>query len=221
MDLTAQSDPPCKPTKYWLEDLQLTQEDKQVVSKGKWLTDSVITAAQKLMKRKYPHIGGLQNTVLAETLSFDVQRGQFVQVLNVSRSHWITVSNIGCKPAAIAVYDSMPSGYIPRRTKDVIASIVFSNEKAITLQFIAVQSQHGSNDCGLFALAFAASLCAPQSTTNVQHRLREHLLTCFENMTILPFPQTSRERKQPPLLREVSLELFCQCRLPEDGRMIH
>ena len=47
------------------------------------------------MKDAYPHIGGLQPTVFGETLAFEVQRRNFVQVLNVYNSHWLTISNIG------------------------------------------------------------------------------------------------------------------------------
>ncbi len=36
-------------------------------------------------------MGGLQSPILGETLSFDVCKGKFVQVLNVERNHWITV----------------------------------------------------------------------------------------------------------------------------------
>ena len=54
--------------------------------------DDVINAGIKLLEMSYPAMGGLQSTVLGETLSFNVCRGNFVQILNVARNHWITVS---------------------------------------------------------------------------------------------------------------------------------
>jgi len=37
-----------------------------------------------LLKNAYPHIGGLQSMTLAETLAFEMEKGEFVQILNVS-----------------------------------------------------------------------------------------------------------------------------------------
>ena len=39
------------------------------------------------MQKACPHIGGLEGTALAETLAFNIQRGEFVQVLNISEFH--------------------------------------------------------------------------------------------------------------------------------------
>ncbi len=69
----------------------------------------IITAVQRLLKYSYLHTGGLQPPILGETLTFEVQRGKFVQVLNVyGGSHWITISNLLCLSGVVAVYDSKP-----------------------------------------------------------------------------------------------------------------
>ena len=70
----------------------LFPEDKQVLLTGRWLTDSIITGGQMLLQKDYPHIGGLQPTVLSTKFQFYVQRGDFIQILNVYGSHWITIS---------------------------------------------------------------------------------------------------------------------------------
>ena len=224
IDLTnSMSCQPSKPSQYWLEDLCLYPADKESISAGKWITDTVVNAAQMLLQKAYPHIGGLQDTVLAETLAFDIQRGEFVQVLNICRNHWITVTNINCKAGIIAIYDSVPSGRVPSRTRDQIAAMIFCEDKAFTLQFQPVQVQRGSSDCGLFALAFATSLCAgenPERINYVQHLFREHLVKCLTQQAISPFPTTSRSRKPLPQRGSTTVNVFCKCRLPEDGRMI-
>ena len=80
--------------KYWIKDEEITLfvEDKVDIMGGGWLTDGIMSATLKLIKMKYPHIGGLQPTSMAETHGFDIQRGAFVQVLNVYGSHWIMLS---------------------------------------------------------------------------------------------------------------------------------
>ena len=43
---------------------------------------------------------------MLQTLSMDVQPSEFVQVLNVANSHWVTISKIGCEAGTVNVYDS-------------------------------------------------------------------------------------------------------------------
>ena len=73
----------------------------------RWLSDALINAGQKLLKDAYPHIGGLQPTILGMILAFEVQRKQFVQVLHINENHWVTASNIGCPVATVDIFDSM------------------------------------------------------------------------------------------------------------------
>ena len=94
-DLKSSNDVSPTTCNYWIPELNLTVYDKDVITKRAWLTDSVINAGLKLMKEAYPHIEGLQETSLGETLTFDVCKGTFVQVLNVGRNHWITVTSSG------------------------------------------------------------------------------------------------------------------------------
>ena len=80
--------------------------------------------------------------MLGETLQFNVQRGEFVQVLNVGGNHWIMVTSIGCGDSEdILVYDSLPSGHLSRRTKEQIAVILCPNNNSVKLP--SVQMQEG------------------------------------------------------------------------------
>ena len=105
--------------------------------------------------------------------------------------HWLTVSSIGYADGHIQVFDSLPSGDVPTRTKEQIAAMLFTSNNQIILQFPNVQVQRGSADCGLFAIASAMPLCAgedPCSTNYIQHDLRHHLVTCFEENRMSLFP---------------------------------
>ena len=53
-----------------------------------------------------------------------------------------------------SVYDDISSDTVSQ-----ICSIVRSQKKSITIEIMDVLKQHGSTDCGLFALAFGTSLC--------------------------------------------------------------
>lgn len=61
----------------------------------------------KLLKLKYPYVKGLQDCSLSDTLNFEPIDGEFVQILNCDRKHWICVSTVGCQPGKVNVFDSM------------------------------------------------------------------------------------------------------------------
>ena len=141
--------------RYWIKDLSLYASDRQSIKNGEWLTDAVINSAQTLLREQYPLIGGLQMTTLGHTLSYAIEKGEFVQVLNIRGSHWLTISNIGCKPNLINIYDSIPYGDISTRAKQQICALVFSDAAEITQLFKCAVTNRGGSDCGLYAIAFA------------------------------------------------------------------
>ena len=147
------------------------------------------------------------------------QAGEFVQVVNVSNSHWITISTIGCEESStVNVYDSL-HGTLSSRSQRLVADIVQSREHAIKVQYIDVQWQSGASDCGLFALAFATSLCSgqdPATNSYNQGQMRTHLLDFLVSGVIRPFPTRGSRRKiQPPRIKLIPV--FCVCRLTDTG----
>ena len=107
-----------------------------LIRNGQWLNDAIINAAQQLMKDdKYLlPVEGLQNPILGQTLSFEVQTGEFVQILHSGGNHWITISTVGTEHAHVRVYDSL-RGLLPDDTKKQIASLLFSQESEIILEY--------------------------------------------------------------------------------------
>ena len=125
----------------------------------KWLTDNIVNAGQILLKQKYG-IPGLQSVTLGNTFSFDIVGGcEFVQILFSANCHWIAVSTIGCPYSHVRVYDSLYYD-MPKSTKEQICALLATSQPVIGLDFVNVQHQTNSSDCGLFALAFCTSLCA-------------------------------------------------------------
>lgn len=64
---------------YWHKVGEITLRTKKIRSHS-WLNDNYIGAAQYLLKKKYPHVLGLQSPVLQLTCTFNVH-GQ-KQILN-------------------------------------------------------------------------------------------------------------------------------------------
>ena len=159
---TFQPDPePTEKKNKWIQTTfySLSGEDRALLpSPIGWLNDNLIFAAQTLLKNQ-SSIPGFQDTCLGMTMSFDIQRGEFIQILHDGHGHWLTISRIGASKAVteIFVYDSMyPS--VGTNTKKQIAALVSSQEKQIVIKMMNIQLQAGGSDCGLFAIAFATAL---------------------------------------------------------------
>ena len=142
-----------------VEDVVLYNSHKQILdSSTRWLDDIIIHTAQALLKKQFPMVGSLQPTYLAQKLAMEHQTGEFIQVRNAGNSHWMTVSTIGCAPGNIRVYDSLHL-MLTSTLHMVIADLMMTTKKVISVKYADVQWQSGPSDCGLFALAFATSLC--------------------------------------------------------------
>ena len=80
------------------DELGLLQTDKKILVsytvRNAWLNAHLIIAGQRLLKLRFPNVGGLQDVTKQDTLSFEKETGEFVQILHCNKNHWICVSNI-------------------------------------------------------------------------------------------------------------------------------
>ena len=61
---------PVKDNDWWIKDLKLRESDRHILLNGSDLNDSIINAAQNLLKSQFSEIEGFQNTILAHNLKF-------------------------------------------------------------------------------------------------------------------------------------------------------
>ena len=117
----------------------------------------------KLLQEQYPDQNGLSNPILLSADYSWKSNGldNFVQIINVSKQHWVCVSNINCFPHTVDVFDSI-RGFSVNSTslKNQIATILRTPTNSFNINFIDVQTQIHANDCGLFAIALAVALCS-------------------------------------------------------------
>ncbi len=77
-----------KKVNKWIPELGLYESDRKVLlSSTEWITDGIVNAAQHLMREVNPVILGLQDVALGLTMSFEIQRGKFVQILHTGHGH--------------------------------------------------------------------------------------------------------------------------------------
>ena len=66
---------PIQSQKLWLPELNLAKSDWDILlNPTAWLTDSLIDAAQTLLKKANPAMQGLQSVIRGMTMNFDVVR---------------------------------------------------------------------------------------------------------------------------------------------------
>ena len=70
----------------------LLHQDKNILlHPAAWLTSSIITAAQNMLKEQHGSMGGLQDPCLSQSMGFRKVSGDFVQVVHNGFGHWLTV----------------------------------------------------------------------------------------------------------------------------------
>ena len=82
----------------------------------------------------------------------DIQRRtEFIHCLNVAGMHWITIATVGCTHGTVRVYNSL-NKKLTKSLKNTVADILHSSTKKIEVEYVNVQYQLGSDDCGLLLL---------------------------------------------------------------------
>ena len=90
----------------------------------------------------------------------------------------------------------------------------------IIFEHMNMQWQSGPDDCGLFAIATATSLCEGQDPVLYiyhQQQMRQHLLKALEIKALHSFPSRRTRQKKAQYKRE-RMQVYCKCRRPDDGR---
>lgn len=211
------------PETTWIKELCLTKSDKSCIENPRgWLNDAIIHAAQSLLKcqtqREKSGIGGFQSPLYAKDYRFRQEDGEFVQVLHVSDSHWITISNIGCTSDSVSVFDSAYA-FIDMDGKKQVCSLMKPTGDVLFMEFVNIQHQGNGSDCGLFALACATDLAYGRdpflSYWNTKE-MRPHLIKCLETkqMTCFPLDKARRIPVRNKLKKSIKVNIHCICRMP-------
>ena len=153
-------------------------------------------------------------------MSFSIVERSFIQILHDSnRNHWVTISNIGSnQPEDLLVYDSLFS-YSSSSIKVQAACLLHTSKSEFNLKFVDVHKQNGSNDCGVFSIAYAVALCLgeyPGTLVFEQTMMCTHLMSCIEQQCFSIFPiKSKRRRKNLKISKSETVKDFCICRMPE------
>ena len=206
------------PARDWISSLGLYDCDKAILLNPLGLlNDSIINASQKLLKELFPFLPGLQCVELGTIMGFEVEVGEFVQIVHNGKNHWLLLSTIGMEHPTVRVYDSMYNS-IGSHTQSQIAVLLHTDSSSINIEMMNVQLQTGGSDCGPFAIAFATALAFgknPEDYYFDQQALRPHLIKCLEKQRMEFFPYTRAGKGVHRVKATASIQVFCSCRMPE------
>lgn len=118
-----------------------------------------------------------------------------IQIHFTGQAHWVTSAFIG---GEVRLYDSCVSTVLPKSLKEQLKDIyqIAAKDGCLIISEMPVQQQTNSYDCGLFAIAFALHLAGGDEPSAVNFncsRMRQHLIKCFEDELLLPFPTQVEE----------------------------
>ena len=164
-----------------------SDEDLQAVLAGEKLSDQHIHIAQCLIKEQFPHVKGLQSTLLQLKHGLTYEAGtDHLQVIHSRGDHWVLASTVGCEGGTVNLYDS-----VYHSLDEVTLQVVHNLFQHFSINMISSQKQEGGTDCGLFVIASATAIAFgvnPTTVTFKQTSMRGHLVKCFKERKMSVFP---------------------------------
>ena len=120
----------CSKEQLWIPSLELYSTDHLALVGCEWINDRLINAGQRLLKEAYPCIGNLGQLIQG----YEPETCEFVQVLHVASSHWVTISTIGCSLGEVNMSDSLMPKDLPDWAQKQIACILCTREKTLQVK---------------------------------------------------------------------------------------
>ena len=163
--------------------MELSIADKEVITSEGLLTDKHVNFAQALLQKEHKQLLGLQSTLL---LAKQTSVSPSLQIVHSRGDHWIIATTIGSPVNTVKIFDSLYPSIDPS-TRELVYKLYRHDVQVV----VEGPKQEGHRDCGLFAIATATLLahgCDPTSYKFKQPAMRKHLLDCFENLKLCPFP---------------------------------
>ena len=201
----------------------LLPQEIESITRTTILTSGHINAAQTMLWRQFPSIGGLFCTTLGASLSFPAAAGKWLQILHSGTDHWLLAAS-GFEADHVVIYDSLNFQNATRQhVLCCISSLVKTKEKQMRYIVKSCQRQENGYDCGVFAIAFATSVAFGQDPSTIVYDtklLRKHLVNCLKKGIIDLFPVTAAVRSSRCSREKIAVcNVYCHCRRTAHNNM--
>ena len=94
-----------------------------------------------------------------------------------------------------------------------------TDKPSFSVKMASVTKQSGCFDCGFFAISYIihiANKLDPSLCVFHQMKMRKHLIQCFEQKQLNPFP-ILKERRSSNIPKVISIKVYCYCRSTYNG----
>ncbi len=99
--------------------------------------------------------------------------------------------------------------------KRIIADLIQTSSKSITINYVKMQYQSGSSDCGLFAIAYACAICHGLDPSNLIYRQDSMRSRAFDAAKLAVFP-CERQHINTTITSK-KMDIFCLCGIPDNN----
>ena len=108
------------------------------------LTDETINIAQNILKKQFPKIAELQDTVIGKTQAFDIIKNEekYIQILHAGSFHGICVANTHRKKtdnSCCQIYNSLTNVSVTLDVEKQIAAFSYCDSIEIVAEVLPVQ----------------------------------------------------------------------------------
>ena len=179
-----------------------------------------------MIHKQFPTLDGLQSCCYAEKPCFRPTTDTFIQILNTHPKdggvHWVTVATYESPVSgAVRLYDSGLSLGVSTSIEKSVCNMLRSPDNSVSIKLMNNDVQPNTNDCGVYAIAFAVSLAFGKEPAHLHYdnsKMRTHLLNCIKSGILTEFPSKPESRKNL-YIQAHTIPLHCTCRMPESDLM--
>eukprot|EP00731_Ephydatia_muelleri_P032772 Em0024g316a len=172
------------------------------------------------VRMQFPTIDGWQSTLRAQNNRYLPAKMDAIQIHIVSDSHWVTSARLG---GTVTLFDCCKVGsHISSTLTHQLCQVYRTSicESAgnsfLAVNVATIQKQRGSDDCGVFAIAFALHAALGHCLEEIefdQATMRDHLLKCYTTRNFTSFPTKKVKRASHTLI--MNIDVFCSCQMPD------
>ena len=141
----------------WKPCFHLYNEQKVILQQRLWLDNIIINAAQTLLQHQFPHVEGLQSTLLVAANKCNMLGGGAIQIMHIQTNHWMCIQ-VSQDKSIVQVYNSKYSS-TTMAVVDSILQLIKSEQDIVTIHCMKMHKPVGSDSCGVFAITVATALC--------------------------------------------------------------
>ena len=132
---------------------------------------------------------------------------------DAERQHWVTSS---LYRGEVLLFDSSSTGRVSVALQSQLVEIYKNaiKDDMLMVTIVPMQQQNGPFDCGLFSIAAAYNVALGKSLRSVtfeQSDMRSHLMQCFADCKLSPFPVASTVDVTRCALKHVFIHVYCLC----------